>query len=73
MTRRPEVAEANRRAQLLVLTRTVDAEVGHRCSELWHTLSTAAHHHAYELAPTASELRAWHSEVTELVHRLDHL
>src|ERR1700761_5457257 len=26
----------------------------------------AAHRHAYELAPTAAELRTWHREVTEL-------
>jgi hypothetical protein len=29
-------------------------------------LPGAAHHHAYELAPTAAELRTWHSEVTQL-------
>ena len=57
-TYRPEVAEANRRAQMLVLTRTVDDEIGHRCSELWHTLSNAAHHHAYELSPTARDRKS---------------
>jgi hypothetical protein len=27
----------------------------------------AAHHHAYELASTAAELRTWHTKVTERV------
>jgi hypothetical protein len=57
---RPEVVEAPRRAQLLALTLTVDAELGWRSTQLWHALSRAAHHHAYELAPTAAELRGWH-------------
>ena len=29
-------------------------------------LAGAAHHHAYELAPTAAELRGWHSSVGRL-------
>src|SRR4051812_46090467 len=27
--------------------------------QTWAALSEACHHHAYDLAPTASELRAW--------------
>lgn len=63
----PEVGTARRRSQLIVLTCTVNADVGRRCSYLWHTLSNAAHHHAYELAPTATELRSWHAEATTLI------
>lgn len=64
----PAIAQVgSRRAQLLTLTRTVDSDLGFRATELWHTLSRAAHHHAYELAPTGTELRSWHSDVTELV------
>jgi hypothetical protein len=62
--RRPEIRKvSSRRAQLLVLSRTVDADLGRRGTELWHVLSRAAHHHAYELAPTGHELQAWHREV----------
>lgn len=60
---RPELAEVSRRAQLLTLTRTVDPDLGLRCTQLWYALSRAAHHHAYELAPTATELRGWHRDV----------
>lgn len=67
----PAMAEVtSRRAQLLTLTRTVDADLGSRATELWHTLSRAAHHHAYELAPTGPELRSWHTDVTRLVSAL---
>jgi L-arabinose isomerase len=38
--------------------------------EAWLGLAGAAHHHAYELAPTAAELRTWHSEVTQLARLL---
>lgn len=68
--RRAEVATANRRAQLLALTRCVDGQVGRQATELWHVLSRAAHHHAYELAPTAAELRSWHGGVRDVVDGL---
>lgn len=38
--------------------------------EAWLGLAGAAHHHAYELAPTAAELRTWHTEVTTLASLL---
>jgi hypothetical protein len=63
-------AVTSRRAQLLALSRTVDADLGRRGTELWHALSRAAHHHAYELAPTGVELRTWHTEVLALTDAL---
>lgn len=63
---RPAITAANRRAQLIALTRTVDPDLGRQATELWHALSRAAHHHAYELAPTAAELRSWHLAVRSL-------
>lgn len=57
---------SSRRAQLLTLTRTVDSDLGYRATTLWHTLSRAAHHHAYELAPTGAELRTWHTQARDL-------
>lgn len=52
---RPEVVEVSRRAQLLALSQTVDAELGRSSAQLWYALNRAAHHHAYELAPTVAE------------------
>lgn len=47
-----------------------EPELGPAAAELWSRLSSAAHHHAYELAPTADELRAWHGEATHVVEGL---
>jgi hypothetical protein len=69
--RQPALVDVSRRAQLLTLTRTVDGALGHRATNLWHTLSRAAHHHAYELAPTGAELRSWHIDVHSLVGDLN--
>jgi hypothetical protein len=60
----------SRRAQLLTLTRTIDSDLGSRATVLWYALSRAAHHHAYELAPTGAELRTWHTDVHLLTEDL---
>lgn len=46
-------------------------EVARRVTFAWMTLSAATHHHCYELAPTAAELRRLHSEVSTLLTRLE--
>lgn len=66
----PSVADAPMRSKLLLLEAYADRLVAHSASELWHELSRATHHHAYDLAPTAHELRAWHAAVAELGPRL---
>jgi hypothetical protein len=35
--------------------------------DAWFGLARAAHHHAYDLAPTAAELRRWHNLVSSVV------
>ncbi len=64
---RPEIARVPTRAQLLVLPTVVGDEVGQRVNHLWVTLSSVGHHHSYELAPTAAELRGWHNDVSSAV------
>jgi len=66
----PEAAASTMRAQLLVLPRFVPADLATRVAQLWATLSRAAHHHAYELEPTAAELRSWHHDVTAVATEL---
>ena len=64
----PPAAGCGMRQQLLLLpgyTADQPAAAG-LAREAWLGLAGAAHHHAYELAPTAGELRTWHREVTEL-------
>lgn len=46
-----------------------DRSLGERVRHAWGALSDACHHHAYELAPCAGELRGWIATVRELVHR----
>jgi hypothetical protein len=38
--------------------------------QTWYRLSEACHHHCYELAPTAGELRTWLDAVAALVDQL---
>jgi hypothetical protein len=64
--RRPEVLACTRRSQLLALGVVLDGEIQHRATALWTALSRAAHHHHYELAPTAAELRSWLREARRL-------
>jgi hypothetical protein len=44
----------------------MSADVG----EAWRSLSYAAHHHAYELSPTLTELVAWRIHVERLIGEL---
>jgi hypothetical protein len=45
------------------ITVTAQRVTRHAGAGVMACLSRAAHHHAYELAPTAGELREWHSAV----------
>ena len=53
------------RPQLLLLPSYAGTGIAERARDAWTGLSRAAHHHAYELAPTAAELRSWHSTVSQ--------
>jgi hypothetical protein len=66
----PEAALCPMRPQLLLLPSYAGAGIAERARDAWTGLSRAAHHHAYELAPTAAELRSWHAEVSQLIHDL---
>jgi len=70
----PEAAECGMRQQLLLLPlyagsdAAADAglDAASLAREAWRGLARAAHHHVYELAPTAEELRRWHTAVSRL-------
>ena len=64
--RAPGTEEASMRAQLICLPRYLDAALAGRVAYAWGALSDACHQHAYELAPTAPELRRWLHVVEEL-------
>lgn len=59
------------RQQLLLLPQyarasSEAADAASLAREAWLGLAGAAHHHVYELAPTAQELRRWHTAVNRL-------
>jgi hypothetical protein len=80
----PEAADCGMRQQLLLLPLysgglSGSAAVSDAVSalnavslarEAWLGLAGAAHHHAYELAPNAPELRGWHTAVSQLAELL---
>ena len=66
----PGVAACSMRAQLLLLPRYAGEETAAQARDAWFGLAPAAHHHAYDLAPTAAELRRWHQLVTSITARL---
>lgn len=62
----PSAADCGMRAQLQLLPLYAGEEAAGLAREAWLGLAGAAHHHAYELAPTAGELRGWHAAVARL-------
>lgn len=69
-TTTPQLARCSMRAQLLVLPKYTSHETATAVSALWSTLSSAAHHHDYELAPTVGELRRWFDDTEQLTSAL---
>ncbi|HJS59174.1 MAG TPA: hypothetical protein VKA01_13815 [Vicinamibacteria bacterium] len=60
------------RVQLIFLrTYLGDADLAGRAGHAWSALSRSCHHHAYELAPTATELEGWFSVVESLIDKVD--
>jgi hypothetical protein len=54
-------------SKLVVLARIRGAEVGERARRVWHSLSKAVHHHAYELQPSSAEVRHLVGQVRALI------
>ena len=54
------------RSRLAVLHALDQTGFNRTAEYAWNALSQACHHHAYELAPTISELRHLHSKVAGL-------
>ena len=66
----PEAAGCGMRPQLLLLPRYADVVTAGQARDAWLGLARATHHHAYDLAPTAAELRRWHNQVSAIATRL---
>ena len=55
------------RSQLACLPTYLDAPTARQIAYVWAALSEACHYHAYELAPTATELTGWIQDVDRLL------
>lgn len=53
-------------SKLIVLSRKNGTDVGERARRVWHALSRAVHHHAYELQPSSTEVRHLVGQVRKL-------
>ena len=62
----PTMIRASARARILCLRQWVQPNLAGRTAYTWSALSRACHQHAYELAPTTSELSGWLDTVDEL-------
>lgn len=64
--REPGMERCTWHAQLLCLTAYLsNRDLAHETAAAWSDLSRACHHHPYELAPTADELR----DLLDVAHR----
>jgi len=54
------------KSKLVALGALRGAAVGEQARRVWHRLSRAVHHHAYELQPSVAEIRHLVGEVREL-------
>lgn len=62
------LSRCTRKAQLTCLPFYLDARAARQAAYTWAALSEACHYHAYDLAPTASELAGWITAVAGLAH-----
>lgn len=65
-TAAPGMTTCSRRAQLACLHAFTDRETAAKVSAAWGALSSACHYHAYDLGPTAWELRSWYDTVRQI-------
>jgi hypothetical protein len=66
------LGRATTRAQLACLPHVLgDRSLASEIAFAWSALSTACHHHAYELAPTATELQRWIDTVDRLITQIE--
>jgi hypothetical protein len=63
----PGTEVCSMRAQLSCLGRYTRGETAEQASFLYGVLSEACHHHPYDLAPSATELQTWLSELDEML------
>lgn len=59
LRRSPGVQRCRTRTQIQCLSAYLDAEPVAAAATAWSRLSETCHHHPYDVAPSAAELKAW--------------
>lgn len=59
VARIPDVAAESMRVRVACLAELVNEDEAHEAAWLYARLSTACHHHPYEVAPACAELEEW--------------
>lgn len=68
----PGMQQATWKSRFVALRFYVDdPALARQAHHVWVTLSNASHHHGYDLAPTAGELRTWLDTVSRLTTWLE--
>ena len=62
----PALGFPTTRSKVVALASVRGPAVGEQVRQVWHGLSRAVHHHAYELQPSVAEIRHLVGEVREL-------
>jgi hypothetical protein len=62
-----DVSRPTTTSKLVVLGALRGGELGERAQRVWHGLSLACHHHAYELQPSTAEVKRLTAEVRTLI------
>ncbi len=61
------LCDCARKTQLICLPAYLDPRLAREAGYVWAALSSACHHHPYDLAPTAAELSGWIDAVATLL------
>ncbi|MGW2938809.1 hypothetical protein ACWDA7_45295 [Streptomyces sp. NPDC001156] len=67
----PGLGRATMRAKMLCLRCYLPGETARRTRAVWSHLCLGCHYHQYEIGPTYEQVRAWRTEVGELVRTLE--
>lgn len=68
--RAPGMESCSGLSQLVALPYYLDDPAARTAHETWAALSHGCHHHAYDLAPTAIELRSWIEATQQIIDAL---
>lgn len=64
---RPDLERCPMLTKTVWLAQHLDPSLAGRLAAVWHSLSSACHHHQYAMAPTVAEILGWQAEVEHVL------